>query len=156
MSEYNLVNFKTGEHYAATTVPFDKSLSQIKTLLQQHGCTKIAVQEDTAGEFPLVTLLFMKDSLPDMIQFPVTYLEKSKKGRELKMEISGRIIHDRVKALLIEVDIHMADFSQAMMRFIALPSSDGQLRTLENVVLEQRDRIAGGNFDIAYLPPAKN
>lgn len=152
---FKLVEFKTGSPYAQTTVPFDKSLSQIKALLTKHGCNKIAIQEDRAGDYPRITLLFMKDELPYIIEFPVTYILKAKTGRELKMEISGRIIHDRLKSLLIEVDINMSNFAQAMMRFIALPSADGRFVALESRVIEQADRIQRGQFDLVALPPAK-
>jgi hypothetical protein len=151
---HKIVILKPGDHYAQTDVNFDRSLSQIKALLQKHGCDRVAIQEDTAGDYPLVTLMFMKDNIPYIIEFPVTYLERSRTGRQLNMNISGRVVSDRVKAMLIEVEYKLADFSQAMMRFIALPTGDGHMISMEDHIMNQHAQLGQGHFDIKLLPAA--
>lgn len=63
------------------------------------------------------------------------------------MDISGRIIHDRIKALLIEVEIGASPFNAAMIQFRALPDpKTGKPVPLENYVIENPDRVALGKF----------
>jgi len=146
-------------HYADTDVPLDKSLEKVKVLLRKHGCDDILVRErvreDGATE---ITLMFKQGGVPYMIEFPVTYIEKlemvnrfQKKVKRLKMEIAGRIVFHNVKALLVDVDLGMLDFTQAMMRHIALPGPSG-MTTLEDKVMESLDQVRQGRFDLKLLP----
>jgi hypothetical protein len=136
--------------YMGTEVSFDKSINQIQMMLEKHGCTRVAWQRDTRGEYPLVSLLFEKDNIPYIIEFPVIYRKSDKK---LMMQAGARVIHDRIKALLIEQELGLLDFSQAMMQFIALPDGRGGVTSMQNALEGQADRLRGGSFDIRYMLP---
>ena len=145
-----------GSPYYDTDVSFDRSLMQIQAMLEKHKCSRIAQQKDLRGDPPTVTLMFEKAGLPFIIEFPVIYTLKSSgnqyspKIKKLKMEISGRIIHDRIKALLIDVELGVQDFEQALLQFLLVRGKDGRPQMLQDFVLERRDQLAQGTFDITY------
>lgn len=154
---HKIVVLKSTAHYMGTSVNFDRSLLQIQALLEKHECGRIATQKDTRGEYPLITMLFEKDRIPYMIEFPVIFEENKRGPKELRMDVSARVIHDRIKALLIEQEMNLMDFSQAMMQFLALPDGHGGMSMMQDMVLEQHERLSAGTFDIKYaLPAAKN
>ncbi len=153
---HKVVDLPSSAHYTGTTVNFDRSLLQIQALLEKHGCTRVAIQRDTRGEYPLISMLFEKDNIPYLIEFPVIYEVKNRGLKKLRMDVSARVIHDRIKALLIEQEMNLLDFSQAMMQFLALPDGQGGMTMMQNKVLEQHDKLAQGTFDIRYTLPAHN
>lgn len=145
---YSIVVLKPGMNYVSTDVKFEKSKEQIKTLLKKFGCSRIVDFEDITAGFSKIA--FEKDRVPFVIEFPITYVErggKYNKTKELNMKISGRIIHDRIKSLLIAIEINYLDFTQAMMPFIALPSAEG-MKPLETIVMEQEETIKCGRFEL--------
>lgn len=153
---------KPGSPYYGTDVSFDRSLMQIQAMLEKHKCTRIMLQKDLRGDPPTCTVLFEKAGLPFIIEFPVIYTvvssgnRYSPKVKKLKMEISGRIIHDRIKALLIDVELGVQDFEQALMQFLLVRGSDGRPQMLQDFVLERKDQLAQGTFDLTYsLPEGK-
>ncbi|MEN6610432.1 MAG: hypothetical protein ABFC24_06285 [Methanoregulaceae archaeon] len=149
---HKIVTVKPDYHYYGTEVPFDKSLMQIQSLLIKHKCSRIAPMQDYRGEVPLHTLFFEKDGLPYMIEFPIVYVEKSTgnqyspKKKELRMNISGRVIHDRVKALLIECEFGLWDFQQAMMQYLMIKGPDGCTQALQDYIQENRSSIPTGQI----------
>ncbi|MDD4972330.1 MAG: hypothetical protein PHT07_23115 [Paludibacter sp.] len=145
---HKIAVLKAGYNYTGTDVPFERSVGQIQAMLMKHGCDRIGILTDRKGEHVLTSIMFEKAGIPYLIEFPVTYIQQ-KTQKKLEMKVSGRIIHDRIKALLIDVDINILDFSQAMMGFIALPGPGGPV-TLQEIVLTDRDRIAQGSFKIEY------
>jgi len=150
---HKVAKIAPGAHYTGTTVPFNRSISQIEDMLQKHKCSRVAIQKDMRGTIPLVTLLFEKDGLPYIIEFPIIH-EIRKNGREtIRMDISARIIHDRIKALLIEVEMNVLDFSQGMMSFLAIPDMTGKPQAMQDYVLDNRDKFAHGTFDIGHQLP---
>ena len=143
----NIVVLKPGMNYVGTDVSFEKSREQIKKMLKKFGCNKIGDFEDTSTG--LTKLIFEKDSVSFIIEFPITYVEKGRKNnktKDLDMKISGRIIHDRIKSLLIAIEINYLSFTQAMMPFIALQSADG-MKSMESVVLKQHNLLVEGRFE---------
>lgn len=147
---HKVVYLPPNANYLRTEVSFDKSLLQIQALLEKHGCTRIAWQKDTRGEYPLVSLMFEKDCIPFIIEFPVTY---RKSDRKLIMQAGARIIHDRVKALLIEHELGLLDFSQAMMQFLALPDGQGGITSMQNALEGHVEQLKGGSFDMRLMLP---
>lgn len=139
MTHKMVVLKRTGSHYPyeGTKVPFDRSMGQIKGMLAKHGCARIAEMNDRRGEAPQVTLMWEKEGIPFMVEFPITYSPR----KELRMEISGRIIHDRIKAMLIEVEIDLWSFVQAMSPFLALPGRDGRPEPMYEYVEEHRAEL---------------
>lgn len=144
---HRIAYLKPNRHiYTRTEVSLEKSMADIKKMLLQNGCTRIGTQEDMRGKTPLYTLIFEKDNLPFMIEFPIIYERKDK----LRMDISGRIIRDRIKALLIEVEIGASPFPAAMAQFAAITDrSTGHPVPMENYMLEHQKEIPAGTL---FLP----
>lgn len=144
---HKIVTLKRGFPYTSTTVPFQKSVGQIMGMLGKYGCTRIGVVTDTIEDFQTTTMVFERAGAAYLIEFPVTYFENSK-GRRLNMNISGRIIHDRIKALLVDVEIGYLDFSQAMMAYRAIPGPDGRAVALQDAYDQCGDRLPACGFDL--------
>jgi hypothetical protein len=128
-----MVTLRKGFPYTYTEAPFDRSLASIEALLQKFGCTRIAKSQDLRGNVPLITLLFEKEGVAYVIPFPVTYYPKEK----LNMAISGRIVYYKVKALLVDVEIGMLSFLQAMSPYLAIEGAP-----LYEYVEEKKDLLA--------------
>ena len=142
-----MVVLKPGMNYVNTKVSFENSKHQIKQMLKKNGCDKIADFEDTSTG--LSKIIFEKDNVSFIVEFPITYVERGRKfnkTKDLDMKVSGRIIHDRIKSLLIAIEINYLNFTQAMMPFIALQSSNG-MEPMETVVMEQHDILIEGRFE---------
>jgi hypothetical protein len=153
---HKIVKIESGANYTGTSVNFDRSMMQIQAMLEKHKCSRIAIQKDMRGTLPTVTLLFEKSGLPYIIEFPIIYEKRKRDADKLRMDVSGRIIHDRIKALLIEVELNILDFSQGMMAFLAIPDKTGRPQALQDYVLENKGQIGQGTFDITYqLPEGK-
>lgn len=153
---HKIAKIELGANYTGTTVSFDRSIMQIQAMLEKHKCSRIAIQKDMRGDIPTVTLLFEKAGLPYIIEFPIIYERRKRDADKLRMDISGRIIHDRIKALLIEVELNVLDFSQGMMAFLAIPDKSGRPQALQDYVMDNRNQLAQGTFDIKYqLPEGK-
>jgi len=105
-----IVKLKKGFPYLDSSVGFDQSEKALEALLQKFGCSRIGMSKDFRGDVPLLTLLFEKDGIAYVIPFPVTYYPKDK----LNMNISGRIVYYKVKALLVDAEIGILTFLQAM------------------------------------------
>jgi len=126
-----------GAAYVETSVPFSRSLSEIKDLLNRYGCEKVLEFTERCGDITQYSLAFENRGSKFLIEFPITYLKG--KPPKLNMNISGRIIYNKVKALLVDVEIDYLDFSQAMVPFMLLPTASGRpvtvtdLLTLEDV-----------------------
>ena len=151
---HKIVKISSGAAYTGTTVNFDRSVMQIQAMLEKHKCSRIAIQKDMRGDLPTVTLLFEKAGLPYIIEFPIIYESRKHTADKLRMDVSGRIIHDRIKALLIEVELNVLDFSQGMMAFLAIPDKTGRPQALQDYILENKNQISAGTFDITYQLPA--
>lgn len=135
--------------YKDTDVPLDRSIDQIKKLLQQAGCARIGTQEDLRGNIPLYTVIFEKDGVPFIIEFPIIYEKKNGKDK-LNMALSGRIIIGRIKSLLIEVEIGASPFTAAMAQFTAIMDrSSGRPIQMENYLHEHKNEIPAGTL---FLP----
>jgi len=145
------VTLKKGYHYTGTTVEFTRSIEQIKQMLMKHGCAKIGEMRTVDGKgIPRLVLVFENMGTPFTIEFPTTYTSTKSGKRELNMNISGRIIHDRVKALLVEVDIGYLDFAQAMMPYLIVATPQGRM-ALEDAVKNNEERFRRGTFSMNLL-----
>jgi len=126
-----------GAAYVETDTPFSRSVQQIKELLDRYGCERILEYSNKCGDVTEYSLAFECRGAKFLIEFPITYLKGN--PPKLNMNVSGRIIFNKVKALLVDVDIEYLDFTQAMIPFLLLPTSSGRpvtatdLLTLENM-----------------------
>lgn len=127
--------------YLDTDVLFEKSLADIKNLLRKFKCDEILTHE--AGD--LIKIAFKKEGIPYIIDFPLIYIEGKKTPARLEMGISGRVVYNRLKSNLLEVEIGSLSFMQAMLRSVALLSPQG-LVTLGDVVEAQKDSIIKGQI----------
>lgn len=142
-----IAHLKPNRHiYTETAVPFERSMSEIQKMLKQAGCTRIGNQEDMRGNTPSFTIIFEKDAVPFMIEFPLIY-ERKNREEILNMNLSGRIIRDRIKALLIEVEIGASTFPSAMTQFMAIMDrTTGHPVQLENYVIEHQKELPLGTL----------
>jgi len=114
--------------YSHEKVDFERSISQIRELLVKRGISKIAemreIQMIHLGlpiEAPVVTLVFIYAGRSFMMRFPITLMQgTAKTPAKLRMDIAGRVIFHRIKAALIEVDLGIADLTQALCPYLAL------------------------------------
>ncbi|HOX36264.1 MAG TPA: hypothetical protein PLO06_11255 [Methanoregulaceae archaeon] len=138
--------------YSDTDVGFNQSLGQIKDMLQKFKCERVIdFSESCKGqEYTIHTVGFEKDGLRYLIEFPITYVENSK-GRRLDMNVSGRIVYYRVKALLVDAEINYLTFHEAMLSYLALPTPQGPKSVME-VVQEQIEGIKKGTAGLFLLP----
>ena len=138
-------------NYVGTKVPLSTSIGQIEDLLRKHGCSKMGHYSDMEKDgLQRVTLVFEHHGIPYMIEFPLTFVNL--RNPRLNLDISGRIIHDRVKQLLIMVDIDILDFKQAMVPFLAIKSSSSPGYVPLEYEVTQVDGPQG--FDIRQCLPS--
>jgi hypothetical protein len=148
-----------GLPYAKTETPFDRSVADIKGLLRKFKCDKIVDFSQTAtlekiGKVELTTIGFEKDGLQYRIDFPITFTENSQEKR-LNMDVSGRIIHNRIKAQLTDLEIGYLTFHEAMFANLAIPSPEGT-RTILEVVQDQLPAIKRGSISLLQLMEGGN
>lgn len=129
--------------YLGTNTSLDKSIEEIKKLLRKFECEEIAIYE--AGE--IIKLAFKKANVPYILEFPIIYIEGPNTPARLAMDISGRVVFNELKVLLVNVEIGTLDFMQAMLRHIALQSPQGIL-PLGEVVEAQKDQLIRGKVEL--------
>jgi len=150
---HKVVEVREGSAYAGTKVPFSTSASQIKKMLEKYGCTTIGEMQKAGEKYPLHTLVFEHHGINYIIEFPVTfYVSQGGRVKKLNMNISGRIIHDRMKALLIAVDIDYMSFRQAMMECLAVAGPSGRPVSLAQQVEECGEQLQQGFNILQCLP----
>ena len=120
--------------YADAPSPIHHSIAEIKTLLSRFKCERIIDFSDMGrDEITLHTIGFEKDGHRFLIEFPIIYVE-NKAGKKLNMNISGRIVLARVKALLIDAEIETMSFAEAMLPYLLLPTASGRPMTASEIL----------------------
>ena len=73
----------------------------------------------------------MFHGIPYRIDVPVIYVNQRDKNHRIvehqNTRIAGRVIVSHVKALLVDVELGIMDFQQAMVGHLALPAGDGTI-----------------------------
>lgn len=146
--------------YLEEHVNFQNSLSQIQGLLQKYQCDQIAVAQkqvtDTKhGTFAVHSLAFIVRGERFLIEFPVIYIRNSKETK-LRMDISGRVIFHKLKALLIDVEIGYLDFMEAMLPFRVIALPDGRQVPLADYVAQHGPELSAGTADLLSLPSGRS
>ena len=141
--------------YAGTDTPFLRSVAEIKAMLQKFKCETIIDYQKQGtdpkyGDLAFNTIGFEKDGLKYLIEFPITFVENSK-GKHLNMDISGRIVYNRIKALLVDAEIEYLTFHEAMLPYLALQTPHGPMSVME-VVQSQLSEIKKGTSGLFLLP----
>jgi hypothetical protein len=154
---HKVARLKLDRHiYIETEVPIGRSVSQILAMLEKSGCTRIMNTKDLRGDIPLYSVAFEREGVPFLLEFPIVYEKRRGGSDRLNMNLSGRIVHDRIKSLLIWVEIDAMSFSEAMFQFLALPDkTTGQGITLMEYAMQHGDNLLTGAFDVCALPAPK-
>ena len=137
--------------YLNTTVEFTKSFGEIQGLLMKFGCAD-RITRQTPSQVPgtslnctLYTIGFVQKGNHFLIEFPVFIVSMGRdKHKEVKMNVSGRIMLNKVKALLVDVELEFLSFEQAMMPFQLIAGHDGNPTTIQDFVDDNRSEIASG------------
>jgi hypothetical protein len=142
--------------YLKERVSFPYSLQGIQDLLQRHQCDQIAIAQrqitdPKRGTYTLYSLAFIVKGERFLIEFPVIFA-KNTKGTQLRMDIAGRIIFYKVKALLTDVEIGYLDFKEAMLAFRVVTLPDGSQCTLADYVAKHGPELSAGTADLLALP----
>lgn len=130
--------YLTGDFpFKSTKTPFDSSMKELKRLLAKFGCTKVAEMTDYVENMELVSIGFMFHNVPYRIDVPVIYVNRrGSDNRVVKRQdnrIAGRVVVAHVKALLVDVQLGLMDFQQAMVGHLMLSSGEGQPISLYDV-----------------------
>lgn len=135
--------------YLDTEVAFDKSFAEVQALLRKFGCEDVFTRSQ-ASTIPkmkipctLFSIGFIHKGTKFLIEFPVTVIVQGRNDadRKLNMNVSGRIVLNKVKALLVDVEIEYLTFEQAMLPFQLVAARDGRTVTVAQFVDENRDKM---------------
>lgn len=139
--------------YLNTTVSFEKSFGEIQGLLMKFGCSDLITRQTPSmvpgSKLPCTQYMigFIQKGNHFLIEFPIFIVPIGRNHeKEVRMNISGRIMLNKIKALLVGVEIEFLSFEQAMMPFQLIAGRDGKSVTILDFVDENRTAIAtGGN-----------
>lgn len=138
--------------YLNTTVSFEKSFGEIQGLLMKFGCTDLITRQTPNVTVPGTSIKctkymigFVQKGNHFLIEFPIFIVPVGRNHeKEIRMNISGRIMLNKIKALLVDVEMEFLSFEQAMMAFQLITGGDGQPITIQDYVDENRSSIATG------------
>jgi hypothetical protein len=136
--------------YVDTTVDFDKSFAEIQQLLRKFGCGDVFTRSQ-ASTVPKIkvpctihSIGFVHKGSKFLIEFPVTVVVQGREGSEkrvVNMNISGRIVLNKVKALLVDVEIGHLTFEQSMLPYQLITDNTGRTLTIADMVDENRNKL---------------
>jgi hypothetical protein len=137
--------------YLNTTVDFSDSFGKIQGLLMKFGCSDLITRQ-TPSVVPgtnlsciLYTIGFVHKGYHFLIEFPVLIVPVGRNSvKEVKMNPSGRIMLNKIKSLLVDVEIDFLSFEQAMLPFQLISGNDGNPITIQDFVDGHRDDISCG------------
>lgn len=137
--------------YLDTEVSFDKSFGEIQNLLRKFGCDDVFTRQQASNILKLkipctiFSIGFVYKGSKFLIEFPVTVVVQGRKGMEekkLNMNVSGRIVLNKVKALLVDVEIGYLGFEQAMLPYQLIATNDGRgAITVAEMIDENRGKL---------------
>ena len=137
--------------YLNTTVAFEKSFGEIQGLLMKFGCSDLITRQTpsivpgTKISCTQYTIGFIQKGNHFLIEFPIFVVPIGRNNdKEVRMNISGRVMLNKIKALLVDVEIEFLSFEQAMMPFQLIADRNGQPITIQDYVDENRAVIASG------------
>jgi len=140
--------------YYGSTVPFAKSVNEIKRLLQKaRGVVKVGEMTENIGGDELTTLMIeVEGGAQFLIEFPVVYLRPGKgKQPKLAMQISGRAMFFHIKDMLTMAEMDFLSITQAFSPYLALPDVDGKPRPLKDFLPDKNGVVQSGRPLIPYL-----
>jgi len=140
--------------YLNTTVLFDKTFVEIQSLLMKFGCSDLMTRQ-VAGTVPqtslpctLYTIAFFHRGQKFLIEFPIiiALVGRDRRDKKVMMNVSGRLMLNKIKALLVDVELDVMTFEQAMMPFQLISDGAGKPVTIQEYVDTNRDKIQSGNM----------
>lgn len=137
--------------YLNTTVTFEKSFGEIQGLLMRFGCSDLITRQ-TPSVVPGTKLNctqymigFVQKGNHFLIEFPILIVPVGRNNeKQVRMNVSGRIMLNKIKALLVDVEMEFLSFEQAMMPFQLIAGRNGSPVTIQDYVDENRADIAMG------------
>ena len=137
--------------YLNTTVDFTKSFGEIQGLLMKFGCSDLITRQQPSMipnsklNCTLYTIGFVQKGNRFLIEFPVVIVPFGRNNeRRIKMNTSGRVMFNKIKSLLVDVEMEFLSFEQAMMPFQLISDGSGQARTIQDYVDEHREEMSSG------------
>jgi hypothetical protein len=150
--------------YLNTTVPFEKSFGEIQGLLMRFGCSDLITRQ-TPSTVPGTKLActhysigFVQKGNHFLLEFPIFLVPVGRSvynEKEVRMNVSGRVMLNKLKSLLVDVELEYLSFEQAMLPFQLIAGHDGQPVTIQDFVDENRTAIATGGRNIFMLGDGK-
>jgi hypothetical protein len=130
-------------------VSLESSISDIKELLRKYGCERVITDDSdlviTNKTYRVYTIAFQQKGIRYIVQFPVTTIVKGREKKEIiDMKISGRIVYNKIKSLLVDVEIGYLSFSQAMIQFVAIPTPNGDVVSMAEYVESNQIQLQSG------------
>jgi hypothetical protein len=137
--------------YLNTTVAFEKSFGEIQGLLMKFGCSDL-ITRNTPSTVPGTTLKcnkymigFVQKGNKFLIEFPIFIVPTGRNGiKEVRMNPSGRVILNKIKAMLTDVEMDYLTFEQAMMPYQLIAGQDGNPITIQDFVDDHRNEFVSG------------
>jgi hypothetical protein len=144
--------------YLNTTVSFEKSFGEIQALLMKFGCSDLITRQ-TPSKVPgttlsctLYTVGFVHHGNHFLVEFPVVIVPFGKKQeKEVRMGVSGRIILNKIKSLLVDVEMEFLSFEQAMMPYQLIAGENGQPVTIQDYVDDHRGMMQTSGVKLFVL-----
>lgn len=142
--------------------PFDSSIRELKRLLAKFGCTQVAELTDYVDNVELTSIAFMFHGTPYRIDVPVIYVNQRDSSNRIverqNTRIAGRVVVAHVKALVVDVELGLMDFQQAMVGHLVLPSAEGTVSLYDAAAHEGfaeflSRKFQESGFDGASLQP---
>ncbi len=157
-----IVNFTPKGEYTRSEVPIDSWVDRIKKKLDEHGCTNVMVMHenitlDDGQKVRYYRLVYTHSGSSFVTEFPILYIVNKRTGKKrLAMNVIGRIIHDRIVASLVQADMNVVDFEQAMLPYLAVrDEGTGDVKEMQEFVTDNREILIHGPVRMAMLPPGK-
>lgn len=117
--------------FKSAKTPFDQSMKELKRMLAKRGCTQVAELTDYVDSIERTSIAFMFHGVPYRVDVPVIYTnQRDSSNRIVKRQntrIAGRIVVAHIKALIVDVELGLMDFQQAMVGHMVLPSAEGSV-----------------------------
>ena len=137
--------------YLNTTVDFNKSFGEIQGLLMKFGCSDLITRQ-TPDVVPGTNLKctkymigFVQKGNHFLIEFPIIIVPIGRNAiKEVRMNPSGRLMLNKIKALLVDVEMEFLSFEQAMMPYQLISDGAGNPTTIQDFVDDHRKEIATG------------
>ena len=90
-------------------------------------------------------IVFVQKGNHFLIEFPIFIVPVGRNNeKQVRMNVSGRIILNKIKSLLVDVELEFLSFEQAMMPYQLIADRNGQPVTIQDYIDDNRKEIATG------------